>query len=104
MAGLPGLCFLRQHRRRADRPTRRSRRDSTSTDDGSVFFTSVEALVLRDTNSRRDAYEWKEGQRQLISTGTSNFDSGLLGVSADGVDAFFFTRATLAPRTSTAKR
>jgi hypothetical protein len=67
-------------------------------DDGTVFFTSVEALVLRDTNNKQDVYEWKNGQQQLISTGTSNFDSGLLGVSADGVNAFFFTRATLSPQ------
>jgi hypothetical protein len=31
----------------------------------------------------------------LISDGTSPFDSGLLGVSEDGVDAYFFTRDTL---------
>ena len=31
-------------------------------------------------------------QQQLISTGSSPVDSGLLGVSQDGVDVFFFTR------------
>lgn len=67
-------------------------------DNGAVFFTSVEALVLRDTNNKQDAYEWEAGKQELISTGTSNFDSGLLGVSADGVNAFFFTRATLSPQ------
>jgi hypothetical protein len=69
---------------------------------GSVFFTSAEALVLRDTNGRKDAYEWEEvegeGAQQLISTGTNNFDSGLLSVSANGVNAYFFTRATLVPQ------
>ncbi len=69
------------------------------TNDGRVFFTSVEPLVLRDTNNRLDVYEWKEGEiQQLVSTGISNFDAGLLGVSADGVNAFFFTRETLAPQ------
>ena len=34
---------------------------------------------------------------ELISTGTSPFDSSLLGVSADGTDAYFFTRDTLVP-------
>ena len=34
----------------------------------------------------------------LISTGTSPFDSSLLGVSADGTDAYFFTRDTLVPQ------
>jgi hypothetical protein len=70
--------------------------------DGRVFFTSSEPLVLRDTNGLRDAYEWEEvegeGVQQLISTGTSNFDSGLLSVSSDGVNAYFFTRATLVPQ------
>ena len=33
-----------------------------------------------------------------ISTGTSPFDSSLLSVSANGTDAYFFTRDTLAPQ------
>lgn len=65
------------------------------TDDGRVFFSSGEPLVLRDTNQKSDAYEWKDGRVELISSGQSPFDSGLLGVSADGKDAFFFTRETL---------
>ncbi len=51
------------------------------TNDGRVFFTSVEPLVLRDTNNRLDVYEWKNGVQELVSTGISNFDAGLLGVS-----------------------
>ena len=66
------------------------------TDDGRVFFTSGEPLVLRDDNSKKDAYQWTEGTVELISTGKDTFDSGLLSVSADGRDAFFFTRETLA--------
>jgi hypothetical protein len=65
--------------------------------DGEVFFTTSEPLVLRDSNDRRDAYEWKIGDVQLISTGTSAFDSTLLGASADGTDVYFFTRDTLVP-------
>jgi hypothetical protein len=53
--------------------------------------------VLRDTNVRRDAYEWSDGEVELISSGQDRSDSGLLTVSADGVDAYFFTRETLAP-------
>jgi hypothetical protein len=68
------------------------------TNDGRVFFTSVEPLVLRDTNNRLDVYEWKNGVQQLVSTGISNFDAGLLGVSANGVNVFFYTRETLAPQ------
>ncbi len=67
------------------------------TDDGRVFFTSSEQYVLRDTNEKKDAYEWDDGLVQIISSGTSPADSGLLSVSADGVDAFFFTRDTLTP-------
>ena len=67
------------------------------TDDGRVFFTSTDALVLRDTNGKKDAYQWSGPTSvQLISSGTSGFDSGLLTVTADGQDAYFFTRATLA--------
>jgi hypothetical protein len=63
--------------------------------------------VLRDTNENLDAYEWSPqrtgpgacedpaGCQQLISSGTSIFDSGMLGVTAEGTDAFFFTREKL---------
>jgi hypothetical protein len=63
--------------------------------DGRVFFTSTEPLVLRDTDGRKDVYEWEDGHLQLISSGTSQFDSGLLTASADGKDAYFFTHDTL---------
>jgi hypothetical protein len=63
--------------------------------DGRVFFTSSEAMVLRDTNQLPDAYEWSGGVVELISTGSSSFDSGLLSVSADGKNVFFFTHDTL---------
>jgi hypothetical protein len=80
-------------------------------DDGRVFFNSTEGLVDRDLNEKEDAYEWEpqgsefaenaqpcenpEGCIELISTGTSPFPADLLGASADGVDAYFFTRDTL---------
>ncbi len=66
------------------------------TDDGRVFFTTQEALALRDTNERLDAYEWSPADgTQLISTGIAPQDSGLATVSSDGVNAFFFTREVL---------
>src|SRR5262249_36302901 len=47
-------------------------------DDGRVFFTTGEALVLRDLNDRKtDAYQWGGNAPNLISTGTSEFDSAL---------------------------
>jgi hypothetical protein len=66
-------------------------------DDGRVFFTSRESYALRDTNDKADAYEWNNGTSQLISTGIGPHDSGLVTVSADGTNAFFFTRDTLVP-------
>jgi hypothetical protein len=66
--------------------------------DGRVFFTSSEQLALRDTNKQRDAYEWENGVVELISSGSSSTGSGLASVSANGTDAFFFTRQVLAPQ------
>ncbi len=65
--------------------------------DGRVFFTTGEQLTLRDTNEKRDAYEWSGGKQELISTGTSPSDSELLSASSDGKDVFFFARQKLVP-------
>jgi hypothetical protein len=67
------------------------------TDDGRVFFSTPIPLVLRDTGNRLDVYESSGGPAQLVSSGISPFDSGLLSVSADGTDAYFFTHERLAP-------
>ena len=67
-------------------------------EDGSVFFTTPFPLVLNDANGRADVYQaTPSGEQDLISSGTGSFDAGLLTVSADGTDAFFFTHDTLAP-------
>ena len=80
------------------------------TDDGRVFFNSTDTLAARDQDEKADVYEWEpegdgtprcmegSGCISLISTGTSRFDSSLLGASADGTDAFFFTHDTLVPQ------
>lgn len=66
------------------------------TNDGRVFFDSTEGLVDRDLNEKKDAYEWSPTDgTQLISTGTAALGASLLGVSADGTDAYFFTREKL---------
>src|SRR5262249_22197174 len=52
-------------------------------------------LALRDSGSTADVYEWENGQLSLVTTGRSASDAGLVTVSADGVNAFFFTRDTL---------
>ena len=97
----------------ADTATRRLPADGLSlTDDGRVFFNSTDALAARDLDEKETSMSGRQqgtGQAQaslpdaggcvgLISTGTSPFDSSLLGVSADGTDAYFFTRDTLVPQ------
>jgi hypothetical protein len=80
-------------------------------DDGRVFFDTTEGLVDRDLNNRRDAYQWDPagfafgqgtppcgltlGCVDLISSGASPFPAGLLSVTANGTDAYFFTRDKL---------
>lgn len=80
------------------------------TDEGQVFYTTRESLTLRDTNEKLDVYEWEKppagppvgacevanGCIQLTSTGIAPDNAGLVTVSADGTDAFFFTREVLA--------
>jgi DNA-binding beta-propeller fold protein YncE len=82
------------------------------TDDGRVFFNSTDPLVAADTDKKQDVFEWEfdgEGNCQsaspafsadaclaLVSAGTSPFASGLLSAGANGNDAYFFTRDSLA--------
>lgn len=79
-------------------------------EDGRVFFNTGESLTLADANEKLDAYEYSPkrpgvvggcqadgGCQQLISTGTSAHPQGLLGVTSNGKDAFFFTREALVP-------
>ena len=68
------------------------------TEDGKVFFSTSEPLVLRDTNDNEDVYEWEDGTVQLVSTGSSPFNSSLLSASANSTDVYFFTRDTLVPQ------
>ena len=84
------------------------------TEDGRVFFDSTDQLAAADTDVKPTSIVRATGNRQphllqpqlrqpagtclaLISTGTSTFDSGLLAVSANGTDAYFFTRDSLCP-------
>jgi hypothetical protein len=71
-------------------------------DRGQVFFTTSDALVPRDTNGLLDTYQFAGGRPQLISSGAAPTDvglgddpSGLVGVSADGVDVYFTTTESL---------
>jgi hypothetical protein len=78
------------------------------TDDGRTFFTTEEPLVPVDTNESSDVYEYVNGRPRLITAGTgiqavTKIESitaayqaqGLIGVSADGTDAYFSTFDTL---------
>lgn len=70
-----------------------------------VFFESDDALVLTDTNARRDVYEWEAGGvgscassagcLGLVSSGRAEGDASFLDASADGNDAFFLTAGSL---------
>jgi hypothetical protein len=75
------------------------------TDDGRAFFSTDDALVSGDTNNGEDVYEYVSGRPQLITPGTGETQQsgslyqfnvpGLVGVSADGTDAYFSTYNTL---------
>jgi hypothetical protein len=68
-----------------------------SSDGRFVFFSTVEALVPRDTNGVADAYEYDTvtGQLSLLSTGTGEDGAWFVEASADGHDAFLVTRQKL---------
>jgi hypothetical protein len=71
------------------------------TGDGRAFFATADPLVSRDANGITDVYEYVDGRAQLISTGIGNDAGeplrpiGLVGVSADGTNAFISTYETL---------
>jgi hypothetical protein len=84
-----------------------------SEDGQRLFFEAYDSLSLRDTNGRRDVYEWEalgsgdcsEGNPSfselnggcvfLISSGESPEDSQFVDASPDGRDVFFTTSASL---------
>jgi hypothetical protein len=77
-------------------------------DDGTrVFFDSEDALVIQDSNSQPDAYEWEAtgagtctrpgGCVNLIASGRSDEGSSFVDASANGSDAFFLTDGSLVP-------
>jgi hypothetical protein len=62
-----------------------------------VFFDTPDPLQPRDTNGRRDVYEWTPSGVSLISSGRSKEDSLFLDSSASGNDVFFTTTDGLDP-------
>ena len=81
-----------------------------SEDVSSVVFATAESLVAADDNTVLDAYEWRDGELELISGATGDigivdngFGSGSYfrtapRISPDGQSVFFLTRASLLPQ------
>lgn len=81
-----------------------------------VFFESFDPLLPRDTNGKKDVYEWEasgsgnceeedpafsvanSGCVDLISTGESPRESEFVDASSDGSDVFFTTLSGLVPQ------
>lgn len=61
------------------------------TDDGRVFFESLEGLAKHDSNGVSDVYEYIDGVPALISKGTGAHQSRLFDAGASGDDVFFVT-------------
>jgi hypothetical protein len=79
-----------------------------SADSRRLFFDSGDRLVVADTNSRPDVYQWEAqgegsctragGCVNLISSGRSVGGASFLDASADGDDVYFLTDESLVPR------
>jgi hypothetical protein len=77
-------------------------------DNGRLFFNSVDGLVAHDTNGKLDVYEYVptcvgccqgvDGCVSLISAGTGSAESSFVDASASGNDVFFLTRDRLLPQ------
>jgi Tol biopolymer transport system component len=74
--------------------------EEASNDGSRVYFTTVEALLGEDEDTKADVYLRSGGETMLVSTGSvggnGEFSAGLDGISADGSMAFFVTRERLA--------
>jgi hypothetical protein len=86
------------------------------TDEGRLFFDTVNALVPQDANGTQDVYEYEPpgvgsctessvtfgeasgGCVGLISSGTSREESAFLDASESGDDVFFLTYSRLVPK------
>lgn len=64
-------------------------------DDGSVLFDTFDSLLSRDTNGRRDVYQYEAGQHHLLSTGTFPGDARFYEATPDGTDIFIRTPESL---------
>lgn len=72
-----------------------ARRGAISDDGAVAIFQTTEALVPEDKNTVLDVYERTADGLRLVSSGTSEYASEIVGLSADGKTAFFRTRDSL---------
>jgi hypothetical protein len=63
-------------------------------DNGRTFFSTQDSLVPQDTDGVIDSYEFVRNRPQLLSSGTADRaeGTGFVGVSSNGVDAYFMTK------------
>jgi hypothetical protein len=61
------------------------------TDEGLVFFESLERLAKHDSNGEADVYEYSEGLPHLLSKGTGAHQSRFADASISGDDVFILT-------------
>jgi hypothetical protein len=74
-----------------------SRAPRNITDDGSlVYFETDRGLDAHDHNGRFDVYEWNNGHRELVTSGTSSNDAYFVDAGGDGKDVFVLSYAQLA--------
>jgi hypothetical protein len=76
--------------------TQRQRR--ASADGSAVPFATSEGLADEDLNGAADVYLWREGSLSLVSAGSGEFGASPAGISRDGKNVFFATRAPLLDR------
>ena len=77
-----------------------ARLEGQSTDLGTIFFETNEALAPEDTNAARDVYRWQSGTISLaaVDSGGSAFpSSSYRDSSIDGNKLFFFATAADSP-------
>lgn len=93
-AGLPGAESVRMPSTMNQKSFAQAH--AVSADGADVFFDSGERLAPGDSNGRDDVYMWRDGERHLLSGGSSQYQSRLIEVSPSGDDVFFVTRERLA--------
>lgn len=68
-----------------------------SRDGSTIAFETDAALHPRDTNGRVDVYVWRDGEADLVSSGTVGADAKVRGVSWDGRTVFFESFGVFVP-------